>query len=52
MVVRVLLCNTGRSKRIRPRVKSAAMGIRTPVFGVKGRNDWPDYTIAAIALLC
>ena len=23
------------------------MGIRTPVFGVKGRNDWPDYTIAA-----
>ena len=28
----------------------AAMGIRTPVFGVKGRNDWPDYTIAATAL--
>ncbi len=26
------------------------MGIRTPVFGVKGRNDWPDYTIAAGAL--
>ena len=26
----------------------AAMGIRTPVVGVKGRHDWPDYTIAAI----
>jgi hypothetical protein len=25
----------------------AAMGIRTPVVGVKGRHDWPDYTIAA-----
>lgn len=23
------------------------MGIRTPVVGVKGRHDWPDYTIAA-----
>ncbi len=26
------------------------MGIRTPVAGVKGRHDWPDYTIAASAL--
>jgi hypothetical protein len=25
----------------------AAMGIRTPVAGVKGPHDWPDYTIAA-----
>ncbi len=23
------------------------MGIRTPVAGVKGPHDWPDYTIAA-----
>ncbi len=29
--------------------KYAAMGIRTPVVGVKGRHDWPDYTIAANA---
>jgi hypothetical protein len=28
-------------------VLSAAMGIRTPVAGVKGPHDWPDYTIAA-----
>ena len=27
--------------------QSAAMGIRTPVAGVKGPHDWPDYTIAA-----
>lgn len=27
--------------------RSAAMGIRTPVAGVKGPHDWPDYTIAA-----
>ena len=27
--------------------RDAAMGIRTPVAGVKGRHDWPDYTIAA-----
>ena len=26
------------------------MGIRTPVAGVKGPHDWPDYTIAALAL--
>ena len=31
-------------------VKSAAMGIRTPVAGVRGPHDWPDYTIAATAL--
>jgi hypothetical protein len=23
------------------------MGIRTPVAGVRGPHDWPDYTIAA-----
>ena len=28
----------------------AAMGIRTPVAGVRGPHDWPDYTIAATAL--
>ncbi len=28
----------------------AAMGIRTPVAGVRGPHDWPDYTIAAGAL--
>jgi hypothetical protein len=27
--------------------EDAAMGIRTPVAGVKGPHDWPDYTIAA-----
>jgi hypothetical protein len=27
--------------------QDAAMGIRTPVAGVKGPHDWPDYTIAA-----
>jgi hypothetical protein len=26
------------------------MGIRTPVVGVKGRHDWPDYTISAVPL--
>jgi hypothetical protein len=26
------------------------MGIRTPVAGVKGPHDWPDYTIAADVL--
>ena len=26
----------------------ADMGIRTPVVGVKGRHDWPDYTISAV----
>ena len=31
-------------------IKSAAMGIRTPVAGVKGPHDWPDYTIAANCL--
>ena len=25
----------------------APIGIRTRVFGSKGRNDWPDYTIGA-----
>ena len=25
------------------------MGIRTPVAGVRGPHDWPDYTIAATA---
>lgn len=28
------------------------MGIRTPVVGVKGRHDWPDYTISACASKC
>ncbi len=27
------------------------MGIRTPVAGVRGPHDWPDYTIAATALI-
>ena len=26
---------------------NAPTGIRTRVFGSKGRNDWPDYTIGA-----
>ena len=26
---------------------NAPAGIRTRVFGSKGRNDWPDYTIGA-----
>ena len=30
----------------------ADMGIRTPVVGVKGRHDWPDYTISACASKC
>ena len=30
--------------------KSAAIGIRTRVAGVRGPHDWPDYTIAATAL--
>ena len=30
------------------RIDDAAMGIRTPVVGVKGRHDWPDYTISAV----
>jgi hypothetical protein len=29
--------------------KNAAMGIRTPVEGVRVPHDWPDYTIAATA---
>ena len=28
-------------------IKNAPTGIRTRVFGSKGRNDWPDYTIGA-----
>jgi hypothetical protein len=32
---------------ISPVKQDAAMGIRTPVAGVKGPHDWPDYTIAA-----
>jgi hypothetical protein len=32
---------------IEPSVESAAMGIRTPVEGVRVPHDWPDYTIAA-----
>ena len=28
--------------------KNAPSGIRTRVFGSKGRNDWPDYTNGAI----
>jgi hypothetical protein len=31
-----------------PQNTNAAMGIRTPVAGVKGPHDWPDYTIAAL----
>jgi hypothetical protein len=31
-------------------LSDAAMGIRTPVAGVKGPHDWPDYTIAARVL--
>ena len=27
--------------------KNAPAGIRTRVFGSKGRNDWPDYTTGA-----
>ena len=26
---------------------NAPAGIRTRVFGSKGRNDWPDYTTGA-----
>ena len=29
------------------KTEDADMGIRTPVLGVRGRNDWPDYTISA-----
>ena len=28
-------------------LENAPTGIRTRVFGSKGRNDWPDYTIGA-----
>ena len=28
-------------------IKNAPTGIRTRVFGSKGRNDWPDYTTGA-----
>ena len=28
-------------------IKNALAGIRTRVFGSKGRNDWPDYTTGA-----
>lgn len=29
----------------------APAGIRTRVFGSKGRNDWPDYTTGARCIL-
>ena len=31
--------------------KNAPAGIRTRVFGSKGRNDWPDYTTGANYIL-
>lgn len=31
-------------------MKNAPAGIRTRVFGSKGRNDWPDYTTGACEL--
>ena len=32
------------------KIYGAPVGIRTRVFGSKGRNDWPDYTIGANTL--
>ena len=39
--------NTLGKQELDLNVKSAAMGIRTPVASVRGSHDWPDYTIAA-----
>ena len=51
VVCRVLKLTSFRMRTIhlkkRSAEKDAAMGIRTPVAGVKGPHDWPDYTIAA-----
>ena len=47
------LINESESETIKNLNKffNAPAGIRTRVFGSKGRNDWPDYTTGATKLL-
>lgn len=42
-----MLTESGTHLKEKTKINNADMGIRTPVLGVKGRNDWPDYTISA-----
>ena len=39
--------DTKKPLKILTIIKNAPAGIRTRVFGSKGRNDWPDYTTGA-----
>ena len=43
--------DTKKPLKILTIIKNAPAGIRTRVFGSKGRNDWPDYTTGATKLL-